>query len=199
MFEYDPLKEIVPEWTCRKEFAECFYDLERVSEGRREYLLKDLAESIDGEVSRQTREFEAFGIKFPTEDLARWGMVLIIATLLYFSLHLRELSPKITASDAGLEVAWLGLYSSWYSYGLLWLSILVVPCTAVILLGLRGARYRGPLGSALKTAWRELSLWIAIPTLVCCALAAVSCLSAMRLASLAATARQESDKPDEPC
>jgi hypothetical protein len=191
------MKTLVEDWTCNGEFAECFDDLNRFAEGRGQYSLKDVAAYIDGELAGQTKDFEVFGMKFPREDLSGWGIVLIFGLLSYFCLHLRELSPQITQNDEGLDVAWLGLYSSCYSRCLLWLSVLVVPCTAVLLLGLRGARYEGPLVTALNTHSESLILWVMLPTTGCGVLAVLSCLSAMRLATLADSARQSAETEGE--
>jgi hypothetical protein len=118
----------------------------------------------------------------------RTGPALVIGILSYFCLHLLELSPRITPKDDGLDVAWLGLCSSWYSKCLLWLSLLVIPCASVVLLGLRGARYQGSITTGLSEHWGALLLWVVVPTLLCLTLATISGLSVMKLAKLADTA-----------
>ncbi len=163
----DLIEQAVPEWKCRDQFSRCFYDLDRVGRDKGAYSLKDLSDSLDSETARNERQFEVFGIKFPTEELSRWGIVSLIAILVYFCLHLRELSPKMTPTDAGLDVAWIGLYSSWFAYSLLWVSVLVVPGIAVILLGLEGARFQGPLSVAVRTNGWNLCLRICLPSIAC--------------------------------
>jgi hypothetical protein len=185
-----------PDLQCLEPFDECFRELDQLTEDKREYKLTDIATFLDSEVKGQTREFEVFGIKFPTEDLSRWGIVLILAILAYFCLHLRELSPQITSTDTGLEVAWLGLYSSWYSYGLFWFSVLALPLTSILFLGVSGAKLQWSFRAANRWHW---SAWVIIPSIVCCVLAVLSCLEARRLALLAETARRNDVPDDFPC
>jgi hypothetical protein len=175
--------------------------LDRVARDKGIYALKDLSDSLDAEMAGNERQFEVFGIKFPIEDLSRWGIVLEIAILLYFCVHLRELSPKMTSADPGLDVAWVGLYSSWLASSLVWMSVLVLPGIAVILLGMAGARYQGPFSAAVRTNGWDLCMWIVCPSIVCCALASFSCLAARRLALMASHARssgeESEDKPQQ--
>jgi hypothetical protein len=192
---------LVDNWDCNKPFNSCFPDLVVVAKNHTQYSLKDLASYIDGLVSNQSKDFEVVGIKFPKEDLTRWGIILICSILAYFCIHLRELSPKISAKDDGLEVAWLGLYPSWYSQCLLWLSLVGLPALAIISLGKRGAKYEflwSPEGKThgsrvldwLKNQpWKSLLIWIFLPLAICAVLGILSCLSAMKLAKLADTAR----------
>jgi hypothetical protein len=188
------IQRVVPEWKCRERFSKCFTELDFVGRDKGFFLLKDLSDALDSEVAHNDRQFEAFGVKFPTEDLSRWVIVLVLAILLYFYVTLRELSPKIKSTDPGLEVAWIGLYPSWFACLLLWTSALVVPGVAVITLGLTGARYQGPLSVAVRTNLWNICLWIALPGVSCCVLAAFSCLAARRLALIAASARKRGNR-----
>jgi hypothetical protein len=202
---------LVDNWACKGSFSDCFQDLVSVGRNRTQYSLKDLASYIDGLVANQSKDFEVVGIKFPKEDLTRWGIILLCSILVYFCLHLRELSPKISARDEGLDVAWLGLYPSWYSESLVWLSLVVLPSVAVVMLGKQGAKYEflwSPQGQSrwarvidwLKyQPWGNLTIWIFLPLTVCATLGILSCLSAMKLAKLADTARTAPSSEDEPC
>jgi hypothetical protein len=174
---------------CHDSFEKCYPELNRIAGERATYPLKDLTDAIDAEVAASERQFELFGVKFPREDLSLWGIIVVVVVLGYFCIHLQELSPRIESTDAGLEVAWLGLYSSWYSRALFWLSVLLLPCMAILLLGLKGARYEGPLSESMKSHWRNLGMWIAFPVVVSVALGSFSCLAATRLAALAAYTR----------
>ena len=196
------MSALVDDWQCHSSFSVCFPDLDAVTKNRTRGSPQELSTSIDGEVASQSKEFEVLGIKFPREDLDRWGLILLCSILAYFCLHLRELSPNISAHDDGLTVAWLGLYSSWYAQSLVWLSLLLLPCGAVLLLGRRGAKYEflWPTSdednhwTRLKhwlssQHWDTLSIWIFLPLAICAVLGSLSCLSAMKLAQLADTAR----------
>jgi hypothetical protein len=192
---------LIDNWGCNNPFDSCFPDLVAVAKNHTQYSLKDLASYIDELVANQSKDFEVVGIKFPKEDLTRWGIILLCSILAYFCLHLRELSPKISGKDEGLDVAWLGLYPSWYSQSLLWLSLVALPALAIVSLGKRGAKYEflwSPQGQSrwarlidwLKNQpWKALSIWIFLPLVVCAVLGILSCLSAMKLAKLADTAR----------
>ncbi len=172
-----------PRLDCLGSFKKCFHDLYQLTLDKTSWSLKDVSETMDSELANSERQFELGGIKFPSEDLSTGGIILIIAVLAYFCLHLRELSPRF---DSGLEVAWLGLYSSWFAYVLVWLSILLVPSYAVALLGMKGSQYEGPFPRAVKSNWKSLLVWIAVPCVATAVLGVLSCLSARRLAHLAA-------------
>jgi hypothetical protein len=108
--------------------------------------------------------------------------------------HLSELASKVGPSDSGLEVAWLGLYSSRFALALVWVSVLLLPCLAVAMLGLKGADYDGGLlWKAIEQDWKSLSLWVLLPTTLAGVFGALSCLASNKLASLAAMASADKD------
>jgi hypothetical protein len=194
------MQQKVDNWECNKSFEICFADLTATAKNKSQYTLPRVAAFIDNEVTSQSKDFEVVGIKFPREDLTRWGILLLCSILAYFCLHLRELSPRVSVKDDGLEVAWLGLYSSWYAQCLLWLSLVGLPSIAVLLLGARGAKYeflRSPKvassGASLIDSWVSLTVWILLPLAICATLGILSCLSAMKLAKLADNARNSPD------
>jgi hypothetical protein len=170
-------------WQCFGPFVSCFPDLAEFAKTSNSYPLKDLASLLATELSGQAKDFELAGIKFETEQFTRWGTTVLIVVLLYFYLHLRELSPKVGSNDEGLDVAWLGLYSSLFPRCLFWISVVIVPCAAVLSLGL----YAMP--NFKDKARLVLYFDVACPTIICAVLGILSCLSAIKLAKLADTAR----------
>jgi hypothetical protein len=181
-----------PKFDCYGDFKSCFPELYRATQDKQSWSLKDVTEAVDGEVANAEKQFELGGIKFPSEDISAGGIILMITVLAYFCLHLRELSPKIKSTDSGLEVAWLGLYSSWFAYALMWSSILLVPVYSVALLGVKASQYDGVLRH-VRYYSKPLFLWMFVPCLVTATLGVLSCLYARRLARLAAYAFEEDD------
>jgi hypothetical protein len=189
------MRQKFDDWECHDVFQVCFAELNVVGGSRRQYPLADVAAFIDGEVADQSKDFEVVGIKFPKEDLNRWGVILLCSILAYFCLHLGELSPKVSANDEGLDVAWVGLYPSWYSQCFLWLSIVVLPLIAISLLNARGSL---PDFQPVSLRPRDfIPKWsdhtdfdlYDLSYGVCITLGVLCCLSVRKLAKLAQSAR----------
>ncbi len=83
------------------------------------------------------QNIEAFGLKVPSADITRWGTILLLAVQFYFWLHLHELNRKIEPSSPGWEVAWIGVYKSTTAAISMFISVCVLPVTAVLILARR--------------------------------------------------------------
>jgi hypothetical protein len=139
-----------------------------------------------------------FGIKFPAEAQFQWGIILILVVLVYFWLHVQELSPRLKGDHEGLDVAWPGLYPSWAAYAVVWVSVVGVPLYALWILGLNRVHYRPPFATFFRSNWLNITLWLVVPLPVFIVLSVWSCLTLRRLALLAQAARQEDEsKPSE--
>lgn len=183
-----------PSWTCTSSFDQCFVELSRVTRSRTTYKIDELAAWLNVEsTSNPPREIETFGIKFPVEDQAFWGIVVIIGLVLYAWLHLRELAPRIRQDYSGLDVAWVGLYASLPAYCVVWASILLIPGYAVFVFGLRGSYYEPPIWSFVRSNMMSFSTWIIIPTSFCAFISWKSCLMMRRLALLSTATRNRED------
>jgi hypothetical protein len=177
------LGELHPEWfACQKSFSECFPELDDVTMGRPAFALNEMERWIDTEIMRdQPKDLDFSGIRFPADDIPRWGIILIFGLLTYFYLHLRELSPKINPEDPGFEVPWIGLYSSAVASLATFVSVLVLPAMSVFMLGRKGLHYNAPFCGFVKLNWDRLLWWILCPCLPCWTLSALCwlCLRAL--------------------
>jgi hypothetical protein len=181
------LEEAESTWTCKQSFDECFKELKQFSRDKESYTLKDLMSFFDDQLARnQPKQFEIFGVKFPFEDQARWGIFLILGVFCYYWLHLRELSPRIQPDDAGVDVAWIGLYPSVSASAVTFISVVIIPVAAVFLLGTSGSRYSGSMVGFVRNDLKHFMEWIFLPALGCLVLSAMSFASMRRLAKLAA-------------
>lgn len=79
-------------------------------------------------------QFEIFGIKIPASLLTSWGILGLLCVELYFLVHLKQLSNKLNADDAGWDTPWLGMYASPLPRAIYFVSITIVPVIAVGLL-----------------------------------------------------------------
>jgi len=197
---HDELNKLESTWVCKAQYSHCFSELSDIVAGKEDYTLKDLAVWLDEQITTaEPRQIDLFGIRFPADSQAQWGIILIVTVLLYFWMHLRELSPRLKADHSGLEVAWPGLYRSWIAYAVVWVTVVFVPLYALRILGLNRVHYKSPWRSFVIANWRDVSLWLAVPLILYCILSVSSCLKLRQLALLADAARQkdESELPEE--
>ena len=188
---HDFLTHLESTWDCRDEYAKCFSELREVAQDREHFSLKDLSKWLDDEImSAEPSRIDIFGIRFPADSQFQWGIILILTVLLYFWMHLRELSPRLKANHSGLEVAWPGLYRSWIAYAVMWTTVVFVPLYALWILGLNRIHYKSPWQTFVVSTWRDVAMWLALPLIIYSVLSVWSCLKLRRLALLADAARQ---------
>ena len=70
-------------------FGESFPDLAELSIGL-EALPMDGVDTVLRNLGKRSEAFEFGAIKFPVEDTAFWGAIIILATQLYFWIHLSD-------------------------------------------------------------------------------------------------------------
>ena len=106
------LRSIFPDWRVGAPYDVAFNELAEVSKDLLAIKLKDVPVRLQDMLPKGEQDLEAFGLKIPGSDIARWGIVLILAAQFYFWLHLHELKTRIAASSPGWDVAWIGVYRS---------------------------------------------------------------------------------------
>lgn len=191
---HNSLKQRNPAWDCKVDFAHCFVELDDIAIGKGAYSLKNLSQWLEEEVAHsEPGHIDVFGIKFPADSQAQWGIILIVTVLLYFWMHLRELSPRLKAAHSGVEIAWPGLYRSWIAYVVVWGTVVFVPLYALWILGLNRVHYKSPWRTFVASNWRDVGLWLAVPLVLYSVLSVWSCLKLRRLALLADAARQKDE------
>jgi hypothetical protein len=115
-------------------FVESFPDLSRATIGRSEEDIDTLAHQIFAEASKSAEAFEALGIKFPAEQVTRWGMVILISVQLYLFMYLRRLSNKLRPDDAGWDAPWIAMDPSLMARLILFITIVLLPIGVAVLL-----------------------------------------------------------------
>lgn len=120
-------------------FSETFPDLMQATKGRREMDLTTLASQVYAEAGKGDEAFEAFGVKFPSEQVTRWGMILLSGVQLYLLMYLRRLSNKLTSDDPGWDVPWMAMDQSYFARAMLLCSMLLLPVAAASMIVIRSA------------------------------------------------------------
>jgi hypothetical protein len=87
-----------------------FSALHQVTKDYQELELRKVERILGAELQRSGDRVEFLGLKFPERVISTWGAAIIVGIQFYFWLHLRTLYSRITPTDHGLNLAWIGLY-----------------------------------------------------------------------------------------
>ena len=120
----------------RDSFASSFPDL---AEATREFETLDLEKIekiLSDEAEKGGQVFEAFGMKFPAEQITVWGIVLLLAVQMYFCIYLKQLSG-LPPTEEARDIPWPGMDNSWQAQFLYGVSVIVLPALALGKLTLR--------------------------------------------------------------
>ena len=91
-----------------------------------------------------------FGIKLPSEQVTGWGLVILIGVQLYLVMYLKQLSNKLTPDDPGWHMPWMAMDQSLLARALLFLTVVVLPSSAGLLVSIRATRQIVPNGLKWK-------------------------------------------------
>jgi hypothetical protein len=83
-----------------------------------------LASILASQRKHSVQTFEAFSVKFPSEAIARWGIVLLLGVQLYLLIHLA--SVKMGKKEEP-QVAWIPLYLDVLPQAVFVLTISLLP------------------------------------------------------------------------
>jgi hypothetical protein len=122
-----------------------FSDLAAASQGLENANLASIVDHIRDLQSKGDAPPEFFGLKIPSSEAGKWGLVLLFATQFYFWIHLHELSNRIEPSDPGWEVAWVGVYPSKTAFVATLISSCILPVAVGALFGIRLTRSQSSL------------------------------------------------------
>jgi len=174
-------------WECSDFFAKCFPLLSENVDAHPTYDWNELSDLLKSQLEQDQGKVEIFGIKPPAAEESYWGICAILAVLIYFWLHLRQLSLQIRGDHTGLDVPWVGLYRSFPPLCFVWCSVLLVPLVAVVALGLRAIHWDP------HTAFSDRRIFslVAPSSALCCFLGVSSCLKMWRLARIATEADEK--------
>jgi hypothetical protein len=115
-------------------FAMRYPDLWRAAQGRRGLDLQALAADLNAETDRRGETFEAFGLKFADSQITRWGALVLLAVQLYFVTYLKRLSASLRVDDPGWDVPWIAMDNSLLARSLLFISTVLLPGFASLIL-----------------------------------------------------------------
>jgi hypothetical protein len=119
------LVETFPDRMRHGAFAQAFHELNVATQTYQENLPLDAAEKIlRSEKERSKEVFEAFGVKFPVEAAAKWGVSILVVVQMYFWLHLAEYRRRRIVNP---PVAWIGSYDSMFARSVFLISTIVAP------------------------------------------------------------------------
>ena len=117
------------------EFSATFPELEAATKHLRTVDIRRLRRHLQSEADKSRPHFQVLGISIPSAEFSRWGALLLIATQIYFLLHLRNSKLLFTA---GSSVPWIGLYEDLWSKLALVGTITALPVAVCIRLSLPG-------------------------------------------------------------
>jgi hypothetical protein len=119
-------------------FNMSFADLTEAIKGHEGEDLKSLADRISAQAAKGDEEFEAFGLRFPREQISRWGLLFIISIQLYLLIYIRRLSNTLKRDDPGWDVPWMAMDDSPLARVMLFVSMTVLPAGAALAIAVRG-------------------------------------------------------------
>ena len=87
-----------------------------------------------GEREEAVRDrLELFGVKFPSEVVGRWGVIVLLAVQLYFLMHLQEFALCLEPGDAAWNYPWIGTYPASLAKVVFVTSATILPLAAVLI------------------------------------------------------------------
>lgn len=144
-------------------YAYAFEELHSVTSNYEDVDLKAIVRIVGSERDRSKDVFQAFGITFPVDTTAQWGILIVIAVQIHFLFHLREFR---TRRMQNVSVAWIGLYSAWPPRFLFLTTACAFPVIVV--------SYSLSRGLAQWSNWLEAWVLSGLAIVVSLALAALS-------------------------
>ena len=129
----DILKDEYPKKTKLK-FEEAFASLDKLIHQFPEISIDDAITLLNRDKKLLGEKFEVFGVKFSSDTLSVWGVLLLLGIQLYFLLHLYDFVKKNTNSNDSWNVAWIANYNNIYSKSTTIISACIIPVCVVITL-----------------------------------------------------------------
>jgi hypothetical protein len=136
----DDLLDLFP-GSAKGGFAASFRDLDRATEGVQSLDLDSIMKVLQAN-SSASEVFEAFGLKIRAEQVTTWGTVLILCIQLYLYLYLKGFKKPIESTDKAWDVGWFAVSGGYLSRSILFVTVLVLPVAAVVMLAHHALRMR---------------------------------------------------------
>lgn len=94
-------------------FSRTFPELNKVTTNLRDLPFERLFTILGAEEQRSSEQrVEIFGTKFPTGEIIRWGIPVVLLIQLYLLMHLKVLSATIGPEELESIIPWTGIYTS---------------------------------------------------------------------------------------
>jgi hypothetical protein len=116
-------------------FAHAFPELNAEASDFNTITLAGTEARVQLQATTASNSISLLGLTIPLIQLTRWGPLVLVATQLYFWLHLHELVRKIEPDADGWDVAWIGIYRTLPAFIVALFSACVLPAVAAICLG----------------------------------------------------------------
>jgi hypothetical protein len=131
------------------DYQRAFSDLKIATREFDSLELEDVGKILDADAAKGADVFEVLGLKIPVDQVTGWGILVLLGVQIYFLLFLIQLNGKLKAKDPGWDVPWVGLDQTKFAQRMLFLTLVLLPCIAVAILGGRAislmiADYRDP-------------------------------------------------------
>jgi hypothetical protein len=103
-----PLRRMDPLFTnASGSFEKSFPELNEITADYSDLTFDKLTSILASQRKHSAQTFEAFSVKFPSEAIARWGIVLLVGIQLYLLIHISSIQMD---EDEESQVAWIPLY-----------------------------------------------------------------------------------------
>jgi hypothetical protein len=122
----------------RGEFAKAFPELDEEATrfGITTLEIDEAVRRLESESASAEKSISLIGFTIPLSLIWQWGALVLVATQLYFWLHLHEFVKKIEPDAGGWDVAWIGMYRSKAAFLLSLLSACALPLIASLYLAI---------------------------------------------------------------
>lgn len=129
----DPLRPLAPAFSVdRGLYKKAFPDLDEVTTDYEDLTFDKLSTILAAQRKRSDQTFEAFSVKFPSDAVARWGLVLLLGVQLYFLIHMESVQIH---PDSEISVAWIPLYPHGLAQTVFVLTVAVLPPATTAIVG----------------------------------------------------------------
>jgi hypothetical protein len=161
-------------------FRQSFPDLSASARGLESFDLEQLQVQLIQEASRDAdTSFDSGWLKIPAQQITSCGIVMVLLVQTYFLVILRELVNRLYPSDPGWDTPWIGMYQSGLAQALVFVSVVLLPLSAVFFVLLRarsrwivlsgGNRGLPPKGIFPFAVWNSLGIGsFVLSCLLCC-------------------------------
>jgi hypothetical protein len=106
----EPVRPLDPLFsTAGGTYEQSFPELHEITADYSDLTFDKLTSILASQRKHSVQTFEAFSVKFPSEAIARWGVVLLLGIQLYLLIHLASIRM---ADNEEFQVAWIPLYGT---------------------------------------------------------------------------------------